>query len=238
MDYHREEYDGVELTLRFNDRVFDPTLTTTKILNRKVPIEPGARVLDVGCGVGPLAILAAKRGASEVYAVDIMSEACEYARENARINGVEDKVHVRQGDMFEPVRGEKFDVILDDVSGVAEDVARISGWYPDGIPSGGPDGTGPTIRMLTQAREYLTENGHLYFPVLSLAKAEKIIDIAQDTFGEGLEELMRKRSIPFCAELKERMAKLEVLKSQGIIDFVKRGSKHVWFLQIYSASLT
>jgi len=60
------------------------------------------RVLDFGSGSGVLAIAAAKLGA-EVEAVDISSEANAEARENARLNGVEARVDVRDA-MSEPPR--------------------------------------------------------------------------------------------------------------------------------------
>lgn len=52
---------------------------------------------DIGTGSGILAIAAAKLGASRVYAADIDPLAVEIAAENARINGVQDRVRVLQG---------------------------------------------------------------------------------------------------------------------------------------------
>jgi len=49
---------------------------------QRLPIEPGMRVVDVGCGTGNLAIPAARRGA-EVTGVDIASNLLEQARQRA-----------------------------------------------------------------------------------------------------------------------------------------------------------
>jgi methylase of polypeptide subunit release factors len=47
-----------------------------------------------------------------VTAVDITPEAVRCARINALVNRVDDRVEVRQGDLFEPVSGEQFDVVV------------------------------------------------------------------------------------------------------------------------------
>lgn len=67
--------------------------------------------LDLGTGCGILAVFVALRG-FRVTAVDIEPTAVECARQNAILNHVEDRVHVLKGDLFGPVAGESFDVIL------------------------------------------------------------------------------------------------------------------------------
>ena len=59
----------------------------------------GARVLDVGCGTGILAILAAGMGASAVRAVDIDPLAVECSLKNVELNGCSGKVTVEQRDL-------------------------------------------------------------------------------------------------------------------------------------------
>ena len=57
-------------------------------------------VYDLGCGDGRVVIEAAKRGARGV-GVDIDPERVREARANARAAGVEDRVEIREGDLFE-----------------------------------------------------------------------------------------------------------------------------------------
>ncbi len=71
---------------------------------------PAQRALDLGCGSGVQTLLAA-RHCGHVVAVDINPRAVELTRLNARLNGREN-VEVRQGDWFEPVAGELFDLIV------------------------------------------------------------------------------------------------------------------------------
>ena len=73
------------------------------------PLPPAAKVLDVGTGSGALALEAARRG-SRVTAVDLSWSAVWAARLNARVAGL--PVRILHGNLFEPVRGERFDLIL------------------------------------------------------------------------------------------------------------------------------
>ncbi|HYI15882.1 MAG TPA: methyltransferase [Thermomicrobiales bacterium] len=71
----------------------------------------GESILDMGTGSGVGAVFAARR-ASRVVAVDINPHAVRCARINVLLNGVESTVEVREGDLFAPVAGEHFDLIL------------------------------------------------------------------------------------------------------------------------------
>lgn len=94
----------------FNPTLFHSSVALVEQLN-SVPVRPGMMVLDMGTGSGVAAIAAAGRGA-RVVAVDLSPEAARCARINALLNHVEDSVEVRCGDLFEPVLGERFDLVL------------------------------------------------------------------------------------------------------------------------------
>jgi release factor glutamine methyltransferase len=66
--------------------------------------------LDMGTGSGIGALALGKAGHS-VVAVDLNPEAVRCARINALLNTFEDRIDVREGNLFEPVQGERFDVI-------------------------------------------------------------------------------------------------------------------------------
>jgi release factor glutamine methyltransferase len=70
----------------------------------------GASVLDVFSGSGVLGISAALLGARSVTAIDISRRAVLNARLNAHLNRV--RVRALRGDMFAPVTGERFDLVL------------------------------------------------------------------------------------------------------------------------------
>ncbi|BFO18927.1 methyltransferase [Streptomyces sp. KM77-8] len=85
----------------------DTELLAGALSDESVP--PGAHVLDVGTGSGALAVEAARRGC-RVTAVDVSRRAVCTARMNALRAGV--PVRVRRGNLFAPVRGESYDLIL------------------------------------------------------------------------------------------------------------------------------
>jgi ribosomal protein L11 methyltransferase len=73
-----------------------------------------AKVLDMGCGTGILAILASMLGAKEVIAIDIEERACENARENIQRNKRQN-IRVLKGseDMIPDLR---FDIVLANIN--------------------------------------------------------------------------------------------------------------------------
>jgi release factor glutamine methyltransferase len=70
-----------------------------------------AEVLDMGTGSGVCAIAAAQY-ARRVVAVDIDETAVRCARINVLLNRMDSKVEVLRGDLFEPLSGRRFDVVL------------------------------------------------------------------------------------------------------------------------------
>jgi release factor glutamine methyltransferase len=112
-DFRLERIDGL------------PFMVTPSVFNPKVPrtgrffashidarlVSGEAEVLDMGTGSGVCAVFAAKH-ARRVVAVDINPAAVRCAWINTLLNDLQHKIEVRHGDLFEPVRGERFDLIL------------------------------------------------------------------------------------------------------------------------------
>jgi 23S rRNA (cytosine1962-C5)-methyltransferase len=77
----------------------------------------GKRVLDVFSYAGSWGVQAAAFGAAEVTCIDASEFALDIVKQNAALNGLEDKVHTLQGDAFQMLtelkqQGEQFDVIV------------------------------------------------------------------------------------------------------------------------------
>ncbi len=69
------------------------------------------RALDMGTGSGVGAVFAARRG-FQVVGVDLNPDAVRCARANVLLNGLEERIEIRHGDLFGPVSGERFDLVL------------------------------------------------------------------------------------------------------------------------------
>jgi tRNA (guanine37-N1)-methyltransferase len=104
---HREY--GCEFLLDIAEVYFSPRLATER--HRVVEqVHEGERVFDMFAGVGPFVVPMAKRGA-EAVGCDLNPVAVDYLRENARLNGVAERVTAIQGDVRE---------VADDYEGWAE----------------------------------------------------------------------------------------------------------------------
>ena len=90
---------GCEYRLDVLEVYFSPRLATDRHLVSE-GVSEGERAFDMFAGVGPFAIPFAKRGAA-VVGVDLNPEAIQYLRENARRNGVTDRVTAIEGDVRE-----------------------------------------------------------------------------------------------------------------------------------------
>jgi ribosomal protein L11 methyltransferase len=69
-------------------------------------IQDGDEVIDVGTGSGILAIGACRLGASKVLALDLDPVAVSSAKENTRLNGLEDRIQVVESDLLSVLKGE------------------------------------------------------------------------------------------------------------------------------------
>ena len=124
------------------------------------------RVLDLCTGSGAIAIALAKElpGAT-IVASDLSIDAVAVAKQNAERNTVADRVDVRVGDLFAPVVGERFDLIVANPPYIASAVIPTLSAEVRREPvlalDGGPDGLAFYDRICSIAREYLVPGGAL-----------------------------------------------------------------------------
>jgi cyclopropane-fatty-acyl-phospholipid synthase len=85
--------------------------TKLELVCRKLALEPGERVLDVGCGWGSFAIHAAREHGVHVTGITLSEPQAALARERAADAGVEDRVDFRVADYRDPLPREGFDAV-------------------------------------------------------------------------------------------------------------------------------
>ena len=90
--------------------------TTYQVLKHQLQLDhKGKKVLDVGCGTGALAIMAHKRGATDITAVDIDEWCIENSEENFSLNGC-DHVKLSLGGIETVQEKDPFDIILANIN--------------------------------------------------------------------------------------------------------------------------
>jgi release factor glutamine methyltransferase len=118
----------------------------------------GKRVVDVGTGTGILALAAARAGAARVLAVDINPNAALTASENARVNGLGDRITAVCSNLLSAIAPRPlFDVIISSppsFPGKPRDLADRA-WHAGANYS-------DVAALFDQARERLAPRGRLY----------------------------------------------------------------------------
>lgn len=229
--------DSQGIVVATRPEVFQPTSTTTVLLSgvRKLVNPNAASALDLGCGCGIGSVVLARLilPKATVYASDISAEAVKLTKHNAE--NVQLIIDCRCGSMFEPWAGMKFDLIVDDVAGMSEPIARRSRWYPPHIHSdAGEDGTRWIVSILSQAPEFLTPKGQIFFPVLTLSNESKIVDTAQNHFAKV--ELVTEQWYPLGSDLLPHLNLIVELMGKGLLEIKKKGSRWLWATKIYCAT--
>jgi ribosomal protein L11 methyltransferase len=69
-------------------------------------LQPGDQVIDVGCGSGVLSIAAVKLGAKDALALDLDDVAVKVTKENVKINGLSDHIHVKQNNLLDHIENQ------------------------------------------------------------------------------------------------------------------------------------
>lgn len=136
------------------------------------PLPERPRILELGTGSGCVAItLALAWPEAEVIATDISAAALAVAGRNARRHGVDDRVTLVLGDLFEPIAlhaaGRPFDLIVSNPpyipAGKIDAMGRsVAANEPHLALDGGDDGLDFHRRIVAEAPRYLTPGGRIY----------------------------------------------------------------------------
>jgi release factor glutamine methyltransferase len=136
------------------------------VLDRLPVAEVELRVLDIGTGSGALALaLASERPKARVVASDVSDAALAVARVNAEALGLTNRVRLVKGDVYEPVAGERFDLIVSNPPYLAESeaasLAPELAHEPRRALFAGPEGTEVLRALVAGGPDHLAEGGVL-----------------------------------------------------------------------------
>ena len=148
-----------------------PPKAGSLLFARHLGARPGELVLEIGCGAGLAAVLAARAGA-RVIATDIRPEAVACTRDNAARNGVGDAVEVRLGDGFAPVAGLRFDLVCASPPQMPTPPGRERDDAEAAADNGGPDGWALLDRLIREAPAHLQPGGRLLFSLFGFLGIE------------------------------------------------------------------
>jgi len=224
-----------EIILASAPGVFTPNMTTS-LLIQAVGSTVGEPVdlLDLGCGTGVVGLALYRQGLikTKVSASDLSEAAVKCSRENFERYAC--PADVRCGSLFEPWTGMKFEVIVDDISGISQSVADVSPWF-QGVPcETGEDGVDLVAEIIRSAPQYLKEGGRFFFPVLSLSNVDRILQAARETFVSV--ERVGRQDWPLPVELKEHLPLLRKLNAEGAIKLNERFGMVVCYTETYCAT--
>jgi carbamoyltransferase len=135
-----------------------PLMSDSYNLAKSLIDEPVEKTLDLCTGSGVQAIVAS-RFSKKVIGVDINPRAINFARFNALLNQAEN-VEFRKGNLYEAVKGEKFDRILSNPPFVPSPEKRL--YYRDG----GQSGEEIFIKIIAGLKNHLNEGGMCQFITL------------------------------------------------------------------------
>jgi len=168
------EFYGIRLNL--NQNVLIPRPETELVAEEVINTE-GNKILDLCTGSGAIAIaIASKKEGAQVTASDVSTYALDIARSNASLLGL--KIDFRNGNMFEGVKGEKYDIIVSNPPYIpSADIQKLEKKVKDFEPmlalDGGKDGLNFYRIIAKEYSNYLNDNGKLILE-LGIDESDKV----------------------------------------------------------------
>lgn len=225
-----------KLTLYSSSKTFTPTATTDFLLKDALTIiKKPMDVLDLGCGTGIIAIMINKhlKNKRKIYASDVSVAANKIARKNFELHKC--KFDLRKGSLFAPWKNKKFDLIVNDVSGISETIAKKSKWFKNVPCQSGSDGTKLTLKIISSSIKHLNKNGAIIFPIISLSNGNKVINKLKQKFTKV--RILSKNNWFLPNDLELYKEKLSIMKKKKLIDYDLKFGKIICSTKIIYAKI-
>ena len=214
-----------KIKLITNSNVFKPTQTSKYLLNEIIKDYKFKKIvaLDMGCGNGIIGISLLKvfKNFEKFYFTDLSQKALNLTRKNIINNKINLKnIKLLKSDVFKNLESEKFDLIINDVSGISEKLLPISSWFKNIPCNSGSDGTDLTIDVLKNFKFHLNKKGKMYLPIISLSNEKKIFKFLNK--NKIKYKIISQNYWPLPKELYKSVNLLNKLKSLNYINFEKK----------------
>ena len=147
----------------------------TFLLAENLEIKEGQSVLEIGTGSGLVSMYASLL-TDDVTATDINYNALELAEKNFKLNNI-DTIKLEFGDMFEPVKDKKFDVILFNTPYLPTDSDDIINDDLNYAFDGGLDGRKVIDRFINEVSNHLNDKGIVQIIQSSLSDNDRTLDM-------------------------------------------------------------
>ena len=174
-----EQYVLCDDLLHGGEAVMGVGQTTLDLAQAACPPEPVGRLLDLGCGAGTIAMLFSPH-AEHCIGTDVNARALLLAQINLALNGTEN-AELRAGDLFAPVDGAAFDLIVSQ----PPFVALPRGVAPSTFMHGGERGDELALRLLAELPTRLRPGGRacllVEWPVVDDESLERRVRAALGT---------------------------------------------------------
>jgi release factor glutamine methyltransferase len=164
------EYNGIVIYTHPN--VYEPA-EDTFLLAENLDIKRRDEVLEIGTGTGLITVVAAQKS-KNVTATDINEDAVKCALKNTITNRTYN-VKLKQGNLFEPVKDEKFDLILFNTPYLPTEENEKFDEEINAAWDGGADGRATIDKFLDEVKNHLNEGGRVQLVQSSLSDNEKTI---------------------------------------------------------------
>jgi release factor glutamine methyltransferase len=156
-----------------NESVYIPA-EDSYLLAENLDINFGDKVLEIGTGSGIVAMYASKL-TNEVTVTDINFNAIELAEKNFKKNNIEN-IEILFGNLFEPIKNRKFDVILFNTPYLPTEIEDILDDDLNYAFDGGKDGRKVIDLFLNEVKNHLNDGGKVQLIQSSLSDIEKTLD--------------------------------------------------------------
>lgn len=167
IEYITNKKEFMKMNFYVNENVLIPRQDTEILVEEVIEIAKrinAKKILDLCTGSGAIAISLAKYlPETDIYAIDISSEALEVAQKNANINNV--KVNFINSDIFENLKEKEFDIIVSNPPYIKTEVCESLNKEVKKEPlialDGGNDGLHFYKKIIEQCDKYLKKDGFL-----------------------------------------------------------------------------